>query len=199
MCLWRFVTNVTYAYNSDKNKDDTKFSWYDPWGVPSTSIMSRMTLSSKSPVRNPQRPPSIIKRLTFELLLNHKMSCPGDIIILKPTWVFLYPSNIIVNLSKTIHKVNQNRPRYKPTHMKILKWNFQRWIIIIDFYQSNSLNHWVTTFLIESLHLDIWIHVKHDAILKILQNLIILYKCIVFSFIFELILCVYVLTSWGFA
>ena len=53
----RFVTNVTFAYNSAKNKDnDTKLSGYDPLGLPSTSIMSRITLSSKSSVRNSQCP-----------------------------------------------------------------------------------------------------------------------------------------------
>ena len=31
-----------------------KLSGYDPWGLPSTSMMSRMILSSKSPLRNPQ-------------------------------------------------------------------------------------------------------------------------------------------------
>ena len=44
---------------SAKNKDiDTKLSGYDPWGLPSTSIMSWMSLSSKSLIRNPLRPPS---------------------------------------------------------------------------------------------------------------------------------------------
>ena len=37
-CLSHFVTNVTYPYNSAKNKDiDTKLSGYDPWGLSSTS------------------------------------------------------------------------------------------------------------------------------------------------------------------
>ena len=59
VCCHIFVTMVTHPYSSAKNKDiDTKLSGYDPWGLPSTSIRSRMTLSSKSPVRNPQRPPS---------------------------------------------------------------------------------------------------------------------------------------------
>ena len=31
---------------------------YDPWGLPSTSTSSWMTLSSRSPVRNHQHPPS---------------------------------------------------------------------------------------------------------------------------------------------
>ena len=54
-----FVTMVTHPHISAKNKDnDTKLSGYDPWGVPSTSMTSGMTLSSKSPVRNPKRPPS---------------------------------------------------------------------------------------------------------------------------------------------
>ena len=44
-------------YNSAKNKDnDTKLSEYDPWGLPRSSMLSRMTLSSKFPIRNPQRP-----------------------------------------------------------------------------------------------------------------------------------------------
>ena len=52
-------TMVTHPYISAKNKDiDTKLSGYDPWGLPSTSTTSRMTLSSKSPVRNNQGPPS---------------------------------------------------------------------------------------------------------------------------------------------
>ena len=62
VCLFAchvFVTNVTQPYISAKNKDnDTKPSEYDSWGLPSTFMMSRMTLSSQSPVRNPQRPPS---------------------------------------------------------------------------------------------------------------------------------------------
>ena len=54
-----FVTMVTYPYISAKKKDiDTKLSGYVPWGLPSISMTSRMTLSSKSPVRNPQRPRS---------------------------------------------------------------------------------------------------------------------------------------------
>ena len=47
---------TTNPYISAKNKDnDTKLSGYDPWGLPSTSRMSWMTLSSMSPVGNPQR------------------------------------------------------------------------------------------------------------------------------------------------
>ena len=54
-----FVTMVTHPYISAKNQDnDTKFSGYDPWGLPSTSIRTRMIMSSKSLVRNPQGPPS---------------------------------------------------------------------------------------------------------------------------------------------
>ena len=54
-----FVTMVTQHNISAKNRDnDMKISGYDPCGPPSTSMMSRMTLSSKSPVRNPQHPPS---------------------------------------------------------------------------------------------------------------------------------------------
>ena len=54
-----FVTEVTHPYISAKNKDtDTKLSGYDPWGLPLSSMMSRMTMSSMSPVRNPQCPPS---------------------------------------------------------------------------------------------------------------------------------------------
>ena len=53
-----FVTMVTHPYISAKNKDDdTTLSGYDPLRLPSTSMMSRMSLSSKYPVGNPQRPP----------------------------------------------------------------------------------------------------------------------------------------------
>ena len=67
VCMSHFVTNVTYAYISAKNKDnDMKLSEYDPWGLPSTSMTSTMTLSTKSPVRNPQCPPSTnIKDIPF--------------------------------------------------------------------------------------------------------------------------------------
>ena len=45
VCMSRFVTNMTYAYISAKNKDnDMKLSEYDPWGLPSTSITSLTTL-----------------------------------------------------------------------------------------------------------------------------------------------------------
>ena len=54
-----FFTKTTNIYISFKNKDnDTIPSGYDSWGPPRSSIVSRMTLSSKSPVRNPQGPPS---------------------------------------------------------------------------------------------------------------------------------------------
>ena len=54
-----FFTMKTNPYISAKNKDnDTKPSGYDPWGLPRSSRLSKMTLSSKSHVRNPQRPPS---------------------------------------------------------------------------------------------------------------------------------------------
>ena len=54
-----FVTIVTNPYVSAKNKDnDTKLSGYGPWGLLSTYITSWMTLSPKSPVRNPQHPPN---------------------------------------------------------------------------------------------------------------------------------------------
>ena len=54
-----FFTMVTNPYILAKNKDnDTKLSGYDPWGLPRPSMLSRMTLSSKSPIRNPQRPQS---------------------------------------------------------------------------------------------------------------------------------------------
>ena len=47
------------SYISAKNKDnEMKVSGYDPWGLPRSSMLSRMTLSSKSSIRNPQRPPS---------------------------------------------------------------------------------------------------------------------------------------------
>ena len=49
----------TNLYISTKNKDnDTKLSGYDPWGLPRSSTLSRMTPSSKCPVRNLQCPPS---------------------------------------------------------------------------------------------------------------------------------------------
>ena len=54
-----FVNMVTHPCISAKNKDnDRKLSGYDPWGLTRSSMSSRMTLSSKSCVRNPQRPPS---------------------------------------------------------------------------------------------------------------------------------------------
>ena len=53
-----FERKKTNPYILAKNKDnDTKLSGYDPWGLPRSSMLSRMTLSSKSPIRNPQRPP----------------------------------------------------------------------------------------------------------------------------------------------
>ena len=54
-----FFTKTTNIYISAKNKDnDTKPSGYDPWGPPNPFMVSRMILSSMSPVRNPQLPPS---------------------------------------------------------------------------------------------------------------------------------------------
>ena len=54
--LLRFLKN---AYISAKNKDnDTKLSGYDPWGLPRSSMTSRLTPSSKSQIRNHQRPSS---------------------------------------------------------------------------------------------------------------------------------------------
>ena len=54
-----FVTTVTYLYISAKNKEMyTKLSGYDPGGLQRTLETSMMILSSKSPVRNPQCPPS---------------------------------------------------------------------------------------------------------------------------------------------
>ena len=45
-------------YNFTEHKDNnTKLSGYDPWGQTRSSLTSSVTLSSKSPVRNPQRPP----------------------------------------------------------------------------------------------------------------------------------------------
>ena len=42
-----FVTMVTHLYILAKNKDnDTKLSEYDPWGLPTTSSMSWMTLGT---------------------------------------------------------------------------------------------------------------------------------------------------------
>ena len=59
VCLLRFFTKTTNLYISAKNKDnDTKPSGYDPWGLSRSSMLSMMTLSSKSPDRNPQHPPS---------------------------------------------------------------------------------------------------------------------------------------------
>ena len=56
-----FFTKTTNIYISAKNKDnDTKPSGYDPWGPPRSSMVSRITLSSLPPVRNPQRPPSTL-------------------------------------------------------------------------------------------------------------------------------------------
>ena len=53
------MTDVIYAYNVAKNKDiDPQLSGYDPYGLQSTFMQSRMTLSSMCPVRNPQGPPS---------------------------------------------------------------------------------------------------------------------------------------------
>ena len=49
-----FLTKTTNLCISTKNKDnDTKPSGYDPWGHPRSSMLSRMTLSFMSPVRNP--------------------------------------------------------------------------------------------------------------------------------------------------
>ena len=54
-----FLTKTTNLYISTKDRDnDTKSSGYDPWGPKRSSMMSKMTLSSKSRVRNPQCPPS---------------------------------------------------------------------------------------------------------------------------------------------
>ena len=68
-----FVTNMTYAYISAINKDnDKKLSAYDPWGLPNTSIMSCMTLSFMSLVRNHQHPPStpLPDTLTMKIYIN---------------------------------------------------------------------------------------------------------------------------------
>ena len=54
-----FFTKTTHFYISAKNKDnDMKPSGYDPRGLSRSSLSSRMTLSSKCPIRNPQHPPS---------------------------------------------------------------------------------------------------------------------------------------------
>ena len=59
VCMSRFFTMTTNPYISAKNKDnDTKHSGYDPWGLRRSSMLSSMILSSKSPVRNSQYPPS---------------------------------------------------------------------------------------------------------------------------------------------
>ena len=58
MAVMFLLPGNTHQYIS-KNKDiDTKLSGYDPWDLPSTIMMSRIILLSKSPVRNPQCPPS---------------------------------------------------------------------------------------------------------------------------------------------
>ena len=45
-------------YNFTEHEDNkTKLSGYDTWGQTRSSMTSRMTLSSKSPVRNLQCPP----------------------------------------------------------------------------------------------------------------------------------------------
>ena len=54
-----FFIMTSNPYISAKNQDnDTKPSGYDPLGLRRSSTRSRMTLSSKCPVRNPQCPPS---------------------------------------------------------------------------------------------------------------------------------------------
>ena len=59
MSVVRLLSSFTNPYISAKNKDnDTKPSGYDPWGLPRSPMLSRMTLSSKYSVRNPQHPPS---------------------------------------------------------------------------------------------------------------------------------------------
>ena len=64
-----FFTKTTNIYISAKNKDnDTKPSGYDPWGPPRSSMVSRMTLSSKSRVRNPQCPPSTCQQSFWVLM-----------------------------------------------------------------------------------------------------------------------------------
>ena len=59
-CLYPVCTpEFSNAYISADNEDNTsKLPGYDPWDLQTTSIMSRMTLSSKSPIRQPQCPPS---------------------------------------------------------------------------------------------------------------------------------------------
>ena len=47
-----------HSWHSSNEDSDTKLSEYDPLGLRSTSMASRMILSSKFPVRNPQHPPS---------------------------------------------------------------------------------------------------------------------------------------------
>merc|ERR1712082_590105 len=58
-CGSSFPTKTTNLYISAKNKHNaTKPSGYDPWTLPRSSMASRMTLSSKPPVRKPQGPSS---------------------------------------------------------------------------------------------------------------------------------------------
>ena len=55
----RKVTSIRNPCISNKYKDNyTKRSGYYHGGLPCTFMMLWMTLSSKAPVRNPQRPPS---------------------------------------------------------------------------------------------------------------------------------------------
>ena len=50
-------------YNFTEHEDNNmKLSRYDPWGQIRSSMTSRMTLSSKCPVKNPQCPPSTPKK-----------------------------------------------------------------------------------------------------------------------------------------
>ena len=65
-----FFYQTTNLYISAKNKDnDMKPSEYDPWGPPRSPMLSRMTLSSMSPVRNPQCPPNtrLLDRLPIKI------------------------------------------------------------------------------------------------------------------------------------
>ena len=58
LCLSLCPSPFCYQGHTLISDNDIKLSGYDHGGLRSTFMMSRMTLTSKSPVRNPQRPPS---------------------------------------------------------------------------------------------------------------------------------------------
>ena len=87
----KWMSWTSNIYISAKNKDkDTKPSGYDPWGPPRSSMVSRMTLSSKSHVRNPPTsskcPPSrphLPDRLPIEI---SSQNFQGIFLGVKKTW-----------------------------------------------------------------------------------------------------------------